>query len=137
TQARSMAENLKGLQATLAAVLPKVVSARLTLPGDPATEMLAVLDDWASAAGEDCPLPELHRRLPSQPSLGGFHDTLRKLHRAGRVYLHPWTAPLYTLPDPSFALLVGHEVTYYASTKAPAPLSPLGRGVGALATTRI
>jgi hypothetical protein len=118
-QARTMAENLKGLQATLAAVLPKVVSARVTVlaAGDPAAEVLAVLDDWASAAGEDCPLPELYRRLPSQPSLGAFHDTLRKLHRAGRVYLHPWTAPLYTLPDPSFALLVGHEVTYYASTK--------------------
>ena len=117
-QIRSMAEELKGLQAALTAVLPKVVVTRVTISGesDLSNEIIGTLNDWASAAGQDCPLPELHRRLPSKPPLGTFHDTLRKLHRAGHVYLHPWTAPLYTLPDPSYALLVGHEVAYYAST---------------------
>ena len=29
--------------------------------------------------------------------------------------VHPWTGPMYEMPEPSFALLVGHEVAYYAS----------------------
>ena len=57
----------------------------------------------------------------SGPTLGGFHDALRRLHRSGRVYLHPWTGPLYSLPDPSYALLVGHEVAYYASSQVKKP----------------
>ena len=121
TQARSMAENLKGLNATLALVMPKVTFARMEVPHDidlPG-EILAALAEWSSGAGQDCPLPELHRRLESKPSPGTFHDALRKLHREGRVYLHPWTAPLYTIPDPAFALLVGHEVAYYASISSP------------------
>ena len=35
----------------------------------------------------------------------------------GRSHLHPWTGPLYALPEPAFALLVGHEVAYYASIR--------------------
>ena len=38
------------------------------------------------------------------PTLGQFHDALRHLHADGRVYLHPWTGPLYALPDPPAAL---------------------------------
>ncbi len=81
----------------------------------------ARLVEWqASGASEDFPLPELYRRAqPTAPglSLGGFHDALRRLHEAGRIYLHPWTGPLHALPEPSFALLVGHEIAYYASLR--------------------
>ncbi len=84
--------------------------------------MLTRLAVWSSSAnaGEDCPLPELFRSLSTfdpQPSLGEFHDSLRKLHSNGSIYLHPWTGPLYELPDPSCALLVGHGIAYYASCR--------------------
>ena len=71
----------------------------------------------------DCPLPDLCRRLRADhPSLtiGQFHDGLRELHDREQVYLHPWTGPLYALPEPAFALMVGHEVAYYASERQPA-----------------
>jgi hypothetical protein len=42
---------------------------------------------------------------------------LRSLHDRERIYLHPWTGPLYALPEPAFALLIGHEVAYYASLR--------------------
>jgi hypothetical protein len=81
--------------------------------------LLVELARWAPAgAPEDCPLPELFRRLQAQspgPSLGAFHDALRRLHDGGHVYLHPWTGPLYDIPEPACALLVGHMVAYYAS----------------------
>ena len=69
---------------------------------------------------DDCPLPELHRHLQSSHpalTLGQFHDVLRRLHETGRIYLHPWTGPLYELPEPACALLVGHEVAFYASAR--------------------
>ena len=44
-------------------------------------------------------------------------DGLRKLHQQEQIYLHPWTGPLYDLPEPALALLVGHEVAYYASRR--------------------
>jgi hypothetical protein len=65
-------------------------------------------------------LPELFRRLrDAYPSLtvGQFHDRLRLLHRGEKIYLHPWTGPLYELPEPACALLVGHEIAYYASLR--------------------
>jgi hypothetical protein len=73
-----------------------------------------------AGAPEDCPFPELFRRLQAQYpglTLGAFHDALRQLHDAGQVYLHPWTGPLYDIPEPAYALLVGHAVAYYASKK--------------------
>ncbi len=84
--------------------------------------ILARLTDWSSStnAGEDCPLPELFHSLITcepHPSLGAFHDSLRKLHSSGAIYLHPWTGPLYELPDPACALLVGHGIVYYASCR--------------------
>lgn len=87
-----------------------------------AAAMLTHLADWASTAGaaQDCPLPELYRGVScAMPdlSIGRFHDTLRELSSAGRVYLHPWTGPLYAVPEPTLALLVGHSVVYYASTR--------------------
>jgi hypothetical protein len=86
-------------------------------PTEPTLEpaLLAELQRWQqSGASEDCPLPHLYRQVAAT-SLGAFHDALRRLHDAGQLYLHPWTGPLYELPEPPFALLVGHEVAYYAS----------------------
>jgi hypothetical protein len=82
--------------------------------------ILARLADWSGAAGEDCPLPELYRSLSLldlPPSIGEFHDCLRKLHADGTLYLHPWTGPLYALPEPAYALLAGHNIAYYASVR--------------------
>jgi hypothetical protein len=80
------------------------------------------LADWdAGNAAGDCPLPDLYRRLQSADAaltIGQFHDGLRELHDREQVYLHPWTGPLYALPEPAFALLVGHEIAYYASLRS-------------------
>ena len=87
---------------------------------DLAPPILARLADWSGAAGEDCPLPELFRSLSlldSQPTIGEFHDCLRRLHADGAIYLHPWTGPLYALPEPACALLAGHNIAYYASPR--------------------
>lgn len=85
--------------------------------------------DWTTTAltflkerrtSEDCPLPLLYQHLlasASDLSIGRFHDGLRKLHDEERIYLHPWTGPLYALPEPPYALLVGHEVAYYVSLR--------------------
>jgi hypothetical protein len=75
---------------------------------------------------DDCPLPELYRHLQARcPSLtvGQYHDLLRRLNQEAALYLHPWTGPLYELPEPALALLVGHEVAYYASLRLRAPLA--------------
>jgi hypothetical protein len=81
--------------------------------------VLAHLHGWHGAGAlEDCPLPELYRvARQTTPSLtiGHFHDGIRRLHAHEQIYLHPWTGPLYELPEPPLALLVGHEVAYYAS----------------------
>lgn len=82
---------------------------------------LAMLARWqASGALEDCPLPELYRAAhDDEPSLsiGHFHDGLRRLHEQEKIYLHPWTGPLYDIPEPPYALMIGHEITYYASLR--------------------
>jgi hypothetical protein len=73
-----------------------------------------------AGAAEDCPLPELFRQVRQAaptPTIGQFHDGLRRLHDIGQIYLHPWTGPLYALPEPPLALLVGHEIAYYASKR--------------------
>jgi hypothetical protein len=87
-----------------------------------AEAVLARLSDWSASAavGQDCPLPELYRSLSTRevpPTIGQFHDCLRRLQESHRVYLHPWTGPLYALPEPAFALLAGHNVAYYASAR--------------------
>ncbi len=84
--------------------------------------LLTRLGDWGSSAGvaRDCPLPDLFGSLSTlepSPTVGQFHDALRQLHADGRVYLHPWTGPLYALPEPPLALLVGHEIAFYASLR--------------------
>ncbi len=67
----------------------------------------------------DCTLPELFRALAptDAPTIGAFHDCLRKLYADGTVSLPQWTGPLYALPEPQYALLIGHGIAYYASLK--------------------
>jgi hypothetical protein len=83
--------------------------------------VLRHLARWQTAGTTgDCPLPELYRLAARDVpglSVGQFHDALRRLHEAGQVYLHPWTGPLYEVPEPPCALLVGHEIAYYASLR--------------------
>lgn len=102
--------------------IPPVANA----PGSPCwlADLQSELSDW-SAAG-DCPLPELYRRLNTEHatlSIGQFHDGLRQLYDREQVYLHPWTGPLYAMPEPAFALLIGHEIAYYASQRSDKPLT--------------
>ena len=71
----------------------------------------------------DCPLPELYRHLKNNHpglTLGQFHDLVRGLYADRKIYLHPWTGPLYErCPNRPGALLAGHEVVYYASLGTP------------------
>ena len=106
--------------------LTQSVNGVALLDAPPITDLTAAiqarLNDWAASAnaGEDCPLPELFRSLTTRdpaPTIGEFHDCLRQLHADGTVYLHPWTGPLYALPEPALALLVGHGVAFYASPR--------------------
>lgn len=69
---------------------------------------------------EDCPLPDLFKLARTgwpDLTIGQFHDGLRSLHERELIYLHPWTGPRYDLPEPALALLVGHEIVYYASAR--------------------
>lgn len=140
--ARAMNDSLKGLRSVVEQVLPRLAdspastngvhmngtAALLTPPSKSSSaadgliaEVKSKLAEWHAAAGasEDCPLPELYRRLETagRTSIGQFHDGLRQLHDEQMIYLHPWTGPLYALPEPAFALLVGHEIGYYASIR--------------------
>jgi hypothetical protein len=96
-------------------------------PTDPVPAILQSLARWEQpGASEDCPLPELFRQAQAACpglSLGLFHDALRRQQDAGRIYLHPWTGPLYAIPEPPCALLVGHEIAYYASLNRSQPAS--------------
>lgn len=87
------------------------------------------LQQWQStSAWEDCPLPELYNRLKdTSPSLtiGEFHDLLREMQEGERIYLHPWTGPLYEIPEPRYALLIGHEIAYYTSLRVQEPARSL------------
>jgi hypothetical protein len=80
--------------------------------------ILDALEQWqATGSNSDCPLPELYRHAAPFLTLGLFHDGLRSLHEQHRIYLHPWTGPMCEIPQPECALLVGHEVAYYASLR--------------------
>ena len=127
--AAQMQNNLEALKATAVKVLQQV--------GQPSVGSIPTVssngnDIWIglclsflaerqqSNACDDCPLPILFRHAcQSTPRLtiGHFHDGLRQLHDQERIYLHPWTGPLYDLPEPALALLVGHEIAFYASLR--------------------
>jgi hypothetical protein len=108
-----------------------VHEAKRTAPAEPAPsaetppsccDLLAPLGRWqeTSGAAGDYPLPELFRQAQAATpglTMGAFHDELRRLVDDGKIYLHPWTGPLYDLPEPPYALLVGHEIAYYASLR--------------------
>jgi hypothetical protein len=125
--ARRMQATLEALRSRADQVLQYLPVGLPALPGDEAwreTVLTFLTERHAGGASEDCPLPELYRQarqVSEALSIGGFHDGLRQLHAGGRIYLHPWTGPLYALPEPPFALLIGHEIAYYASPrKVPA-----------------
>jgi hypothetical protein len=118
-------ESMRSVVETLAAISAEPVGPAPSTNGrhDRFNEIVAHLTSWRdSGASGDCPLPDLYRRtLQSGPlTIGQFHDVLRKLHEQERIYLHPWTGPLYDLPEPSSALLVGHVIAYYAGIREPA-----------------
>jgi DNA-binding PadR family transcriptional regulator len=134
TAAHQMNKAIESLKETaervLAQVQAKSVSATHSAPngkqavnGDLSgmPNLLPLLARWnESLASEDCPLPELYRQLCEKhpgSTIGQFHDELRKLHEQTQIYLHPWTGPLYAIPEPSYALLIGHEIAYYASLR--------------------
>ncbi len=123
---------LESLRMAVAKVLEQIAQPALPVPlaaavpshngsAAPRADFLACLSQWqASGSSSDCPLPELFRSAQSvDPSLtiGQFHDALRQLHAEQKIYLHPWSGPLYEIPDPSYAVLIGHEVAYYASIR--------------------
>lgn len=134
----AMSTGLQDLRAAVEHVLPRLtepghtngaVRPRPSTNGDASAhrndgliaDIKARLSEWHAAAGasQDCPLPDLYRRLESGvgTTIGRFHDALRQLHDDHQIYLHPWTGPLYALPEPVFALLIGHEVAFYASIR--------------------
>jgi hypothetical protein len=118
--------DLEGLKAATERVLQHLThpasngTAAKNADADWTAAVLACLTRWHDSAAGDCPLPELFRQVQqARPALtiGAFHDGLRRLHEQEKIYLHPWTGPLYDLPEPSVALLVGHEIAYYASQR--------------------
>lgn len=122
--ARQASASLDGLRSLAGTVLQQLVQPN---QNDAAAEncgqeILKYLDDWRTGnASKDCPLPSLFRALTANtPTLtaGQFHDALRALYEQGQIYLHPWTGPLYDLPEPGYALLAGHEIAYYASLRS-------------------
>ena len=134
--ARQMQATLEAIKGVITEVLPSIAADCGPAPAAqrPATvELVPWADDlceqlahWHDTAPGDCPLPDLYRRVRgahADLTIGRFHDGLRLLQDRGRVYLHPWTGPLYALPEPAFALLVGHEIAYYASLRSDKPLA--------------
>jgi hypothetical protein len=125
-QVETSLDSLKGLaEKALNQVLHPAASNGVatngTVSDSLASSILNHLRSWRNAGNlEDCPLPELYRVAQQGTlnlSIGQFHDALRRLHAQHQVYLHPWTGPLYELPEPALALLIGHVVAYYASLR--------------------
>ena len=98
--------------------MPRSAKLHAPTPHEAIREQLTL---WQEAGAlSDCPLPELYRRLRSlspRLTIGQFHDRLRRMYADSLLHLHPWTGPLYALPEPAYALLVGHEIAYYASLR--------------------
>jgi hypothetical protein len=128
TSAKQMQITLDELKTTAEKVLQQVRQP-MTIAQTPSTNgahstkyhLLEYLSHWQEkGASEDCPLPDLYRnacQTETHLTIGTFHDHLRRLHDREQLYLHPWTGPLYAIPEPHYALLVGHEIAYYASVR--------------------
>jgi hypothetical protein len=100
-----------------------------TAVAENANATLECLQAWRDAG--DCPLPVLFKNVQAVcPGLssGAFHDALRLLSDRSAIHLHPWTGPLYELPEPTLALLSGHEIAYYASVREQDSLASLPAG---------
>ena len=128
--ARQWQTGLEALQSTVSRILDRIQQTRMPLPGslrsvNGSEEWKHRIEDYlrhwrASGAAADCPLPQIYqqaRAVSPHLSIGTFHDGLRLLHQQECIYLHPWTGPLYDLPEPVYALLAGHEIVYYASLR--------------------
>jgi hypothetical protein len=125
--ARQMQTTLDALRATAEMILQQAPQPTVIGPVSSngafaaSSDLLVLLQRWqGSGASEDCALPDLYRQARERTAsltIGHFHDALRSLHEKQQIYLHPWTGPLYAVPEPSYALLVGHEVAYYASKR--------------------
>jgi hypothetical protein len=125
-------ETLQGTVQTVLQQIQKPANAAGPMPSANGSEawpaaVVAYLVQWqTSGASGDCPLPKLCRQAQATASgltIGHFHDGLRRLHEQEKIYLHPWTGPLYEIPEPAYALLIGHEIAYYASLRwKPGPL---------------
>jgi hypothetical protein len=130
TATRQWQSGFEALRASVEKVLQQIQKPTASwLPAPPSNgsetwtdSLLSYLTRWQeSGATGDCPLPELyHQAQQAAPHLtiGRFHDGLRRLHEENEIYLHPWTGPLYEIPEPPYALLVGHEIAYYASRRS-------------------
>jgi DNA-binding PadR family transcriptional regulator len=127
-EARKARESLDALRALAERVLAQTersaIAMRLPANGSPAWPGAALTflkQRQERGAVGDCSLPELYRaarQTSPQLSIGQFHDGLRSLYERERIYLHPWSGPLYDLPEPALALLAGHDVAYYVSLRA-------------------
>jgi hypothetical protein len=126
TAARQAQSSLEAIRAVAERVLTAVQSASPpngvahsngVAPPDSQEEgaVLAELAAWRGPG--DYPLPQLYRRATPNATIGRFHDVLRRLNEGQQIHLHPWPGPLYDLPEPAFALLAGHAVSYYASKR--------------------
>ena len=133
--ARRWQEGLDALQATVQRVLDQLQKpGKLVAGAAPSANgserwlaaVMAYLAEWQRAdKTSDCPLPDLYRvarQTSPHLTIGHFHDGLRRLHEQEKIYLHPWTGPLYEIPEPPYALLIGHEIVYYVSEKGTGPL---------------
>lgn len=124
--ARQTQASLDAFKSTAEKVLQQLHKPAEPMPASNGVESwvnsaVSYLAHWqAKGTSEDCPLPELfhqaHQSFPTL-SIGKFHDGLRRLHDQEQIYLHPWTGPLYDIPEPPYALLIGHEIAYYASLR--------------------
>ncbi len=113
--------SLDGLRTTVERAL------RLSGHDDLRDSILRALFRWNAASGQDCPLPDLYRtvqRSNDSPTIGEFHDVLRALRVEQSIDLHPWTGPLYEMPEPAYALMCGHEIVYYARGRATTTAPP-------------
>jgi len=127
-------EHLDGLRAAAEHALKQIQQPQAAPPpsapvnnsnGKPApsfaADLLERLQQWhdAGALG-DCPLSHLQRNLVEKhphTSIGQFHDVLRQLSENEKIYLHPWTGPMYEIPEPRLALMIGHEIAWYVSLR--------------------